>query len=184
MARTGNFYDNQLKNRNFLSPIGFNLTLNTKEKVDFFSSSATIPGLNLGTAIQTTPLRNIDIPGDELLFDDFSMSFLIDEDLKNYMIIHNWLKGLGFPESYQEFKDQVTNADGLQEEKLQYVDGTLHILNSNFRDIAMIKFIDLFPISLTSLEFTASDDDINYFTAQVSFKYTMYNIVDPSGKAL
>ena len=100
------------------------------------------------------------------------------------MIIHNWLKGLGFPESYQEFKDQVTNADGLQEEKLQFVDGTLHILNSNFRDIAMIKFNDLFPVSLTSLEFTASDEDINYFTAQVSFKYTMYNIVDPSGKAL
>ena len=121
MARTGNFYDNQLRNRNFLSPIGFNLTLNTKEKVDFFSSSATIPGLNLGTAIQTTPLRNIDIPGDELLFDDFSMSFLIDEDLKNYMIIHNWLKGLGFPESYQEFKDQVTNADGLQELSLIHI---------------------------------------------------------------
>ncbi len=184
MARTGNFYDSQLRNRNLLSPVGFNLTLNTKEKADFFSNTASIPGLNLGTAVQTTPLRNIDIPGDELLFDDFSISFLVDEDLKNYMIIQNWLRGLGFPEGYEEFKDQITNADGLQEEKLQFVDGTLHILNSNFRDIAMVKFEDLFPVSLTGLEFNATDDDINYFTSQVSFKYTMYNIVDPKGKAL
>ena len=98
---TGNFYTTQIKNRNYLSPVGFNLTLNTKEKVEFFSNTATIPALTLGTAIQTTPLRNIDVPGDVLLFDDFTMSFLVDEDLKNYMIVHNWLKGLGFPESYQ-----------------------------------------------------------------------------------
>ena len=97
---------------------------------------------------------------------------------------HNWLKGLGFPESYQEFKDQVKNPEGLPDTKLQFVDGTLHILNSNFRDVAMVKFQDLFPINLTSLEFTASDEDINYFTAQVSFKYTMYNIVDPTGTPL
>ena len=185
MARTtGNFYTTQIKNRNYLSPVGFNLTLNTKEKVEFFSNTATIPALTLGTAIQTTPLRNIDVPGDELLFDDFTMSFLVDEDLKNYMIVHNWLKGLGFPESYQEFKDQVRNPEGLPDTKLQFVDGTLHILNSNFRDVAMVKFQDLFPVNLTSLEFTASDEDINYFTAQVSFKYTMYNIVDPTGTPL
>ena len=48
----------------------------------------------------------------------------------------------------------------------------------------MVKFNDLFPVNLTSLEFTASDEDINYFTAQVSFKYTMYNIVDPTGTPL
>ena len=181
---TGKFYTTEIKNRSYLSPVGFNLTLNTKEKVEFFSNTATIPALTLGTAIQTTPLRNIDVPGDELLFDDFTMSFLVDEDLKNYMIVHNWLKGLGFPESYQEFKDQVKNPEGLPDTKLQFVDGTLHILNSNFRDVAMVKFQDLFPVNLTSLEFTASDEDINYFTAQVSFKYTMYNILDPTGKAL
>ena len=28
-----NFYDSQLRNRNFLSPIGFKFTLKTKEKV-------------------------------------------------------------------------------------------------------------------------------------------------------
>ena len=57
----------------------------------------------------------------------------------------------------------------------------LHILNSNFRDVAIVKFRDLFPVYLTSLEFEASDTDINYFTAEASFKYTVYNVL-PDGR--
>jgi len=179
-----NFYDTQLTNRNFLSPIGFKLSLASKEKVDFFSNTAKIPGITLGTALQGTTYRILDVPGDELVFEDFSMSFLVDEDLKNYMIIHNWMTGLGFPESFQQFKDLTTGEDGQEDRKLQYCDGTLHILNSNYRDVATVKFKDLFPTSLTSLDFTASDNDINYFTAEVTFKYTIYNILDPKGNPL
>jgi len=179
-----NFYDTQLTNRNFLSPIGFKLSLASKEKVDFFSNTAKIPGITLGTALQGTTYRILDVPGDELVFEDFSMSFLVDEDLKNYMIIHNWMTGLGFPESFQQFKDLTTGENGQEDRKLQYCDGTLHILNSNYRDVATVKFKDLFPTSLTSLDFTASDNDINYFTAEVTFKYTIYNILDPKGNPL
>ena len=179
-----NFYDTQLKNRNLLSPVGFKLTLNTKRKIDLFSNTATIPALTLGTALQTTPLRNIDVPGDELLYDDFQMEFLVDEDLVNYMVVHNWLTGLGFPESYQEFKTLTTDPEQQKDDKLQYVDGSLHILNSNLRDIAVVKFQDLFPVSLTGLEFRATDDDINYFTASATFKYMMYNILDVNGDPL
>jgi len=179
-----NFYDTQLTNRNFLSPIGFKLSLASKEKVDFFSNTAKIPGITLGTALQGTTYRILDVPGDELVFEDFSMSFLVDEDLKNYMIIHNWMTGLGLPESFQQFKDLTTGENGQEDRKLQYCDGTLHILNSNYRDVATVKFKDLFPTSLTSLDFTASDNDINYFTAEVTFKYTIYNILDPKGNPL
>ena len=179
-----NFYDSQLKNRNLLSPVGFKLTLNTKRKIDFFSNTATIPALTLGTALQTTPLRNIDVPGDELLYDVFQIEFLVDEDLVNYMVVHNWLTGLGFPESYQEFKTLTTDPEQQKDDKLQYVDGSLHILNSNLRDIAVVKFQDLFPVSLTGLEFRATDDDINYFTASATFKYMMYNILDVNGDPL
>ena len=51
------------------------------------------------------------------------------------------------------------------------------ILNSNFRTTANVKFKDLFPISLSSLDFDATLSDVEYFTAEVFFKYTIYNIV-------
>ena len=40
----------------------------------------------------------------------------------------------------------------------------------------------MFPTSLSSLEFEATDMDINYFTAEVVFKYTVYNIVAADGR--
>jgi hypothetical protein len=66
----------------------------------------------------------------------------------------------------------------------QFCDGSLHILNSNYRDVAIIKFLNLFPVGLTSLEFDATETDINYFTAEANFKYTVYNITDTKGDPL
>jgi len=179
------FYDSQLQNRNYLSPIGFKLTLETKEKVDFFSNTANIPGITLGTALQGTTFRILDVPGDEIVFEDFTINFLVDEDLKNYMIIHNWITGLGIPENFTQFRNLVRDPEtGARDDLLQFCDGSLHILNSNYRDIGIVKFSDLFPISLSTLQFNATDNDVNYFTAEVSFKYTVYNITDERGNPL
>ena len=170
-------FGKQIGNRNFLSPVGFKFTLAKEPKVDFFSNSASIPSITLGTAIQPTYDKFLDVPGDILSYSDFTLRFLVDENMVNYMAIHNWMTGLGFPETPQQFKDLTTDDDGVRDLKEQFSDGSLHILNSNFRDVAIVKFRDLFPTYLTSLEFQASDTDINYFTAEVTFKYTIYNVL-------
>ena len=172
---------NQIANRNFLAPVGFKFSLSKFPKVSFFSNTARIPDITLGTAIQSTYLKDIDIPGEKLTYGELNVRFLVDENLENYMKIHNWLTGLGFPESGQDFINKTTNEDGIRDLKEQFSDGSLHILNSNFNDIAVVKFRDLFPIYLTSLEFDATESDINYFTADVTFKYTIYDILSPSG---
>jgi len=177
-------FDNQISNRNYLSPIGFKFTLAKDPKVSFFSNSARIPELSLGTAIQPSYLKMIDVPGEIIEYGDFNLRFLVDENLENYMSIHNWITGLGFPETPQQFKDLIANDDGSIERKNQFSDGSLRILNSNYNSIAVVKFKDLFPISLSALEFEATDEDYNYFTADVVFKYTVYNILSADGEPL
>ena len=179
MARA---YDNQIENRNFLSPIGFQFSLNKTPKATFFSNSARIPDISLGTAIQPVYLKDIDVPGEKLTYGDLNIRFLVDENMQNYMAIHNWLTGLGYPESTSEFKDATTDAEGLRDREEVFSDGSLSILNSNFRQVAVVKFKDLFPVFLTSLEFEATDTDVNYFTAEVTFKYTIYEIVGADGR--
>ena len=174
-------FDNQIANRNFLSPIGFKFTLAKEPKVNFFCNSARIPEITLGTAIQPGYLKNIDVPGDKLEYGDFTLRFLVDENLENYMAIHNWLTGLGYPDSTQDFRDLIDFEESRDKSK-QFSDGSLHILNSNYRDVAIVKFNDLFPTSLTSLDFEADDNDYNYFTADVSFKYTVYHILGPDNR--
>ena len=60
-------------------------------------------------------------------------------------------------------------------------DARLLILNSNYNTISAVNFFNIFPSSLTTLEFDASATDINYFTAEVNFKYTLYEITDKDG---
>ena len=180
MARA---YANQIENRNFLSPIGFQFSLNKVPKATFFSNSARIPDISLGTAIQPVYLKDIDVPGDKLQYGDFNLRFLVDENLTNYMAIHNWLTGLGYPENAGQFKEATTDSlTGRRDQEEVFSDGSLSILNSNFRQVAVVKFKDLFPVFLTSLEFEATDTDVNYFTAEVTFKYTIYEIVGADGR--
>ena len=65
-----------------------------------------------------------------------------------------------------------------------YSDGTLQILSSNLVPQFNVTFNDLFPYSLSTLDFDARDTDIDYFTADVSFKYTIYNLTDMENKLL
>jgi hypothetical protein len=95
---------------------------------------------------------------------------------------------LGYPEKLEEIynlqNNGFTNPKYVQKSMDIYSDGTLQVLSSNFVPNFQIKFNDLFPYSLTTLAFTATDSDIQYFTAEVSFKYTIYNITDLSGTPL
>ena len=175
MAASGPFVT-QIQNRNYLSGIGFKFNLSKYPKVDFFSNSARIPELSLAIDQQPTYLKDIDIPGEKLTYGDFTLRFLVDENMENYMAVYKWLTGLGFSESPAQFRDLTKDSAGQRDMKEQYCDGTLRILNSNLREIAKVKFTDLFPISLSSLDFDATSPDVEYFTAEASFKYTIYDL--------
>ena len=177
-----------LTNRNFLSPVGFKFSLKRAPAVAFFCNQANIPSMDLGIAEQPSYLRNIPVPGDKIQFGDLTLRFLVDEDLKNFMEIQNWIRGLGFPESTQEFRDLqkggLLQGRYVQDKQNIYSDGTLQILTSNLVAKFNVNFKDLFPTSLTTLTFDATDTDIEYFTADVSFKYTIYDLTDLSGTDL
>ena len=173
-------FDRQIQNRNFLAPIGFKFTLAKFPKVTFFSNATTLPEITLSTVQQSNYLKMIDVPGDVLTYGDLTLRFLVDENMENYMAIHNWLTGLGFPEVASQYENFITQNE-VEDPKNAFCDGTLRILNSNYRDVVLVKFKDLYPISLTPLEFEAQETDINYFTAEATFKYTVYNILKPDG---
>ena len=173
---------NQLTNRNFLAPAAFLFNITKIPKVSFFCTSASIPSISLATETQPSYLKDIDVPGEKITYGDLVVRFLVDEDLKNYMAIHNWITGIGYPESAGDFKVETTKPDTSRDLNLQYSDGSLTIQNSNFRTCAIVKYKDLFPMNLTSLEFDTGVTDIQYFTAEATFKYLVYNIVDKDGR--
>ena len=180
----------QIENRNFLSPTGFRFILKRSPKVAFFCNQANIPSLDLGNAVQSTYFKDIDIPGDKVVFGDLTLRFLVDEDLGNYMELQKWIRGLGYPESEKEIVDLQKNGPGdvggiYYNEGLNiYSDATLQVLSNNLVPKFQVMFRDVYPYSLSTITFDATDTDIEYFTADVSFKYTIYNIVDMENNPL
>ena len=185
-------FDKQIANRNYMSPLGFKLILTKTPKVDFLCQSANIPQISMGTAIQPSYLKDIPVPGDKVLYDDLNVRFLVDEKMENYLAIHKWMTGLGYPENLGQYdqlkKDDIrTDAsatDDADPRYFEFSDATLQILNSNYKPSVLVNFKDAFPIALSTLEFDVSNRDYSYFTAEVTFKYTIYNITDPSGNRI
>ena len=143
----------------------------------------------MGTAVQPTYLKDIPVPGDKVLYDDLNVRFLVDENMENYLSIYKWMTGLGYPENAGQFpqlrKDDIrTNASVSDEGDPRYFefsDATLQVLNSNYKPSVLINFKDAFPVSLSTLDFDVTTRDYNYFTAEATFKYTIFNITDPTG---
>ena len=185
-------FDKQIANRNYMSPLGFKLILTKTPKVDFLCQSANIPQISMGTAIQPTYLKDIPVPGDKVLYDDLNVRFLVDEKMENYLSIYKWITGLGFPESIGQFsqlkKDDIrTNASASDDGDPRYFefsDATLQVLNSNYKPSVLINFKDAFPVALSTLDFDVTTRDYNYFTAEATFKYTIFNITDPNGNRI
>ena len=172
-----------------MSPVGFKLILTKTPKVDFLCQSANIPQISMGTAIQPSYLKDIPVPGDKVLYDDLSVRFLVDEKMENYLAIYKWITGLGYPEKLGQYdqlkKDDIRTDASVGDEAdplyFQYSDATLQILSSNYRPSIHVNFKDAFPIALSTLDFDVTTRDYNYFTAEVTFKYTIFNITDPNG---
>ena len=185
-------FDKQIANRNYMSPLGFKLILTKTPKVDFLCQSANIPQISMGTAIQPSYLKDIPVPGDKVLYDDLTVRFLVDEKMENYLAIYKWITGLGYPESLGQFKQLKTNdirtnasaSDDGDPRYFEFSDATLQILNSNYKPSVLVNFKDAFPTSLSTLEFDVADRDYSYFTANVTFKYTIFNITDPNGNRI
>jgi hypothetical protein len=99
------------------SPTQFRFMINQLPKVQFFTTAANIPDISLGEVVIPTPFKQIPILGDQLTFGNLDVSFIVDEYLENYISIHDWLLGIGFPKNrtqFSSFRSQVQITQQLQ----------------------------------------------------------------------
>ena len=171
-----NWYEDQLTNRNFLSPIGFLFILDKARKVSFLCQKAEIPTVELGQVeIPTRGMVPIPVEGN-MRYSEFSMEFIVDEDLRNYMQIHNWMRALGTPQEFKESRVWLNKYADSPSEDPRFSDATLQVLNNNNIANFDVVFKDMFPVSLSSLPFDVTGGDNDYFTSTATFRYTLYEI--------
>ena len=166
--------DTQPTNVNFLSPLGFKLQIKKLPTVEYFVQSVTVPSVSLGQADVDTPFTKIPLPGTRLTYGNLAVEFKVDEDLKNYLEIYNWLRGIGFPDNFAEYSNMArlgyTTGEGV------YSDISLTVLSSAMNPTNIFKCIDCFPIDISSLSFDSTSADVEYITATATFAIRRFDV--------
>ena len=163
------WYKEQPSNRNFLNPIGYLLKLEKFEGVDFFCQTANVPDVTMPTTEVASPFRNLPIiPSGGVTFGDFTVRFIVDEDLKNYLSVYNWIRDVGNADQMA----RTTTEDDI------YTLGQLHIVTSQYNPAFIVEYRNLFPVALTNLQFDATITDTEYITAEVTFRHQQFFIRD------
>ncbi len=168
---TAQWYEEQLENRNYLIPSGFKLDLELFPSVDFLCQSTSLPDITVPSTEVPTRFRSFNIvAGGGVSYGDFTVSFIIDEQLINYKSIHKWIRQNGASEEHMPTMEP------------QYSSGRLLILTSQYNVNHIIDFENLFPVSLTQLDFDATATDVDYITASATFKFSNFTIRDQNFK--
>jgi len=166
------------------------LAFNRLPKTTWFCTAANIPGLTLGEAQYATPMSDMFVTGDKLTFETLNITFIVDEELQNYRELWDWIVGIGSPVNHSQWETTLSKGDGAirsfatpdadprtkstYEESNLYSDATLIVYNSKNMAKVDVKFKNMFPTSLSSLEYSQDLTDVEYFKASATFRYLYY----------
>jgi hypothetical protein len=157
----------------------FSFNLVKFPEIAFMLQSVELPSIQLGTALMSTLVHDIPFPSETLTFSDLTVSFIVNEDMSNYMAIHEWMMGLGYPESHEMYKELLRNsknAVSLSELSKGFTDGVLTILGNYNKPIMQAVFVDAFPISIGGMNFNSNNSDSEPIIATATFAYAHYTL--------
>ena len=153
---------------NGLLPNYFQFRLDKVPNIIYFCQSVNLPGITKLEFEQPTILSHpIRSPVNAIRFEDLIMTFKVDENLNNWLEIHNWIKDMS------NYTDDTSFQKGWQ---YQREGGELLILNSSYAPKLKVKFRKLFPIKLDGLAFNTVAPDSQELFCTVKFAYSDYDI--------
>lgn len=162
-------------NFNPLQSNGFMFSISKISDISFFCQEANIPGITLASPEMATPLSKIPLAGDTIDFDDLVITFLIDENMTNYLLIHDWLIGLGFPDDHKQYTKFIAPNSLHRNELSQAMsDGVLQILGSSNNVVRTVHFKDLVPVNLQSLRLESTTSETVYLAGYATFKFQSF----------
>lgn len=146
----------------YLAPGGFRLLIDWKKysNVEYTVQQVALPEITVNAAPLNLKQRNIGLAPDKIEYGILDVSFLIDENMVNYQEIHDWMLGM------------VTEEDNAVNKKTR--DITLQVLSSANNIVRTIRFIDAFPISLSSIPFDTTRADVEYVVGNIQFQYSYF----------
>lgn len=164
-------------NTNTLVTNKFQISFTRLPNLTYFCQTINLPGISLGEIARPTPFVELYHPDDKLIYETLNFSFVVDEDLRTWLEIHNWMRAMTFPEKFSEYENLPKLNKFAKKDFPQYSDATLQILTSKYNINYNIKYYDCFPTSLSGINFSSMDTPENTPTSDVTFRFSYFDIV-------
>jgi len=169
---------NQPKNLNELAQNKFKLVFKRLPNVTYFGQEVNIPGVSMTPIESPSPVNNLPLGGNKVRYEELQINFIVDEDLRNYLEIHDWIVGIGAPQTPQQFQELIkTNPYNIRMNDREYnifSDASLIIVTNVMQPNVTFNFKNIFPISLSSIPFTTKDASTQVATA--TFVYESFSV--------
>ena len=158
--------DRQPTTINPLYPTAYNFKLLRTPSLSYYCTKAILPGIAAGEWVQEGPFAGIKHPSGEVTFGDFSIEFICDEDMRNWLELYEWIRSTVNVEDFNKYvpvKDQKSDA-------------TLMITSNAMNSTFEVRIKDCFPTDLSSVEFDSTVTDMDPIVCTATFAYTSYEI--------
>lgn len=159
---------------NFLAGLSFAMTIVRLPETTFNLQATSLPGLNANPIMRPTPFISTPIPGEHMDFTPLSVTFLVDENMENYLEIFDWMMALYFPDNFDQYAG-LSNIPGTTNAVTS--DLTLDILTSARNRNKSIIFEDAFPISLGELTMSYQTPDVEYLSCTANFAFRKFRFI-------
>ena len=171
-------------NTDLLQSTKFRVTFDKFPGMTFFCTSANIPGISLTEIPYQTSFLDVWVPGEKLIYDTFNITFLVDEEMRAWTELHDWIRGITFPTEFQEFvrlknmsrENRIPpNSTAKGNAKVGMSDASMTIHTNKNNPNIRFKFVDMFPTSVSTILFNTGDTAENVITADAIFRFAYYN---------
>ena len=164
--------DELTTNINYLQPSGFRVLIDRTKypNLQFFAQSVQHPGATL-TPLELPVRRVTSVPlaGDKITFTELSFTLLIDEDMKGYQEMFDWMVRI--------LNDGAVSAGDRNSAKPTYADITVSVLSSHNNSVKKIRYLDCMPTTLGGINFQANTGDTTFLTFDASFRFSQFEII-------
>ena len=168
------------ENTNYLQPTKFLMSFNRIPNATWFCQSVNIPGVSVGQAPLNCPSVTVYSPGNQITYNNFNMTFLVNEDVQSWIDLHDWFRSFASPDGTDErnLKTALQNQyNNMSSKKQQYSDATLTILSAMNNPILRVEFTNMFPVSLSDIIFDTKQSADDIITADATFVYDQFKFI-------
>lgn len=164
---------NNRNNSNFL------FQMDKIKNIDYWLTDIMVPDITIGRIDFSSPHYMVKYTGTSIEFSDLIITFIVDEEMNTYEKLLKWMLYLNSLSILPENQKNTTS-----QELTQIINTTLgnalftFFNNTKNTIIKKIKFYNIWPYGLSSLDLTTRDNEFEIMTCNCSFTYDRFEFLD------